>query len=44
MNHREIRWNGYGLASSSLQYGSLVNPYEHGSEPSGSIKVWEFLE
>jgi hypothetical protein len=35
---------GYGLDSSGSGYRPVAGSCEHGNEPSGSIKFWEFLE
>jgi hypothetical protein len=35
MDFKELKWGGYG---------PVVGTYEHGNEPSGSIKCWELPE
>jgi hypothetical protein len=40
---REMGW-WYGLDSSSLGQRPVANSFEHGNEPSVSIKYWEILE
>jgi hypothetical protein len=34
----------FGLDSSGSGYGQVVGSYEHGNEPSGSIKGGEFFD
>jgi len=42
----DLRWcrvRGYGLYSNGWEQNPVVNSYEHGNEPSSSIKGEEFL-
>jgi hypothetical protein len=34
----------YGIDLSGSGYGPVVGSFEHGSEPSVSIKYWEIIE
>jgi hypothetical protein len=38
------RMGWYGLDLSGSGYGPMMGSYEHGNEPSVSIKFWEILE
>jgi hypothetical protein len=42
MDLREIGWDGVDWIDTSQ--GPVEGSYEHGIEPSGSIKFWEVLE
>jgi hypothetical protein len=44
MNLKEIRWNGMGWIHVAQGRGPVEGSCEHGTEPSGSIKYWGFLE
>jgi hypothetical protein len=34
----------YGLDRSGSELGPVEGSYEHGNEPSGSLKCWEYIE
>jgi hypothetical protein len=41
---REIVWDGMGWIGLAHDKGLVEAFYEHGNEPSDSIKCWEVLE
>jgi hypothetical protein len=41
---REIGWGGMDWIDLAKDSGPVEGPYEHGNEPSGSVKCWEILE
>jgi hypothetical protein len=44
MDLREIGWCGMGWIDLTLNRDQWGGPFEHGNEPSGSVKCWEILE
>jgi hypothetical protein len=44
MDHKRDRMGWYGLDRTGSGYGPVEGSFEHGDEPSGSIKHWEVLE